>query len=255
MDSLSPECVSVEYSTRARAPQRVSRAARRPARPATPTGAPTRRNAFIHLSRDPGFQALFAASAHQAIGAHRVVLRESPSSDRLYLITRGSVVVRQCSEGGAPVALDYRYPGDFFGEMAVLPTAGRPGAIVQTLNDSLILEVSRVRFIELGVQYPALWIALAGQLAARLRSSTRRLSELPESSAAERVWSVVVEHATRLRGDPAPDGLRLRIGREDLGRLAGCSRDAASEALRALARTGRLRLDGHSIVLPDPTLA
>lgn len=97
------------------------------------------------------------------------------------------------------------------------------GQVVLTEGD----EPRSLYFVDLTRRHQNLWLALAGPLAARLRSLNQRMAELPRLQARDRVWLVVAELAEHAAEDGNADGIRLRIRREDLGRLAACSRDAA----------------------------
>jgi CRP/FNR family cyclic AMP-dependent transcriptional regulator len=98
-------------------------------------------------------------------------------------------------------------------------------------------------------RHPNLWLELAGQIAARLRSVNRRIAEMPRLQACDRIWLVVAELAEQVVGNKDPEGIPLRVRREDLGKLAGCSREAAGLALQQLAAEGRVTLRGQTIVV------
>lgn len=202
--------------------------------------------AFERLSREPAFQEMFRNGRRRRLPARHVVLAEGETPRTLYFILSGSVAVRLSNWHGQEVLLAYMHAGDFFGEMGLFPDVPARSARVETATDCLLLEIGYDAFVDLTRQHPRLWLELAGQLAARLRATNRRLAELPTVPAADRVWSVIREMAERSGGANGKDAV-LKITRADLGKLAGCSREIAGNVLQELEAQGRLALEGHRI--------
>lgn len=207
--------------------------------------------AFDKISHDPAYQALFLASTRRQFSKDAVVLAEGETPQHLYLLLSGSVSVRLQDWHGREALLAYLFEGDYFGEMCLLPGLQSRSAMVRTRSECAVLEIPYPRFLELTRQHSVLWLDLAGQLAARLRATNRRLAEMPMLQAAQRIWLVLSDLAAHDRAGAPPVGRQLRITREELGKLAGCTRELAGIALKAFAEEGRIRLSGQSIVLLD----
>lgn len=204
---------------------------------------------FDRLSRDPAFQEMFLSGHRRRVAKGQVILNEGDPPRSLYFIMSGAVAVQLLNWHGHEALLAFLHPGEFFGEMGLFPgIAGRSATITAT-TDSNLLEVPYPVFIELTRKHPGLWLELAGQIAARLRSVNRRMAEVPKLQARDRVWLVVAELADKVADGGDPDGIPLRIRREDLGKLAACSREAAGLALQELASEGRVLLRGQTIVV------
>jgi len=210
---------------------------------------------FEKVSRDPAFQEMFARSRRRQLPRDQTVLAEGAKPTCLYFIMSGTVAVRLANRQGRDVLLAYMHAGDFFGEMGLLPGVKGRSAMVQTVTDCAVLEVTYPVFVELATRHASLWMELAGQLATRLRITNRRLADMPVLPATERIWSVVSELARRSDAPHQDAAIPVRITREDLGKLAGCSRELAGSVLRDLARNGRLALQGHRILIPPESLA
>jgi CRP/FNR family transcriptional regulator, cyclic AMP receptor protein len=207
---------------------------------------------FDRLARDPGFKALFRIARHRDVAKGHVIIAEGEKPGNLFLLLSGLVAVRHETARGKDLLLAYLYPGDFFGEMCLFPGVDARSAMIQAAADCVLLEVGYETFVDLTRTHSSLWLQLAGQLAARLRTTNRRLAEMPALHAAERVWLVISEMAASI--DPiAGNGKRIiHITRQDLGKLAGCSRELAGMVLKDLAKSGHVVVKGRSIELPDP---
>lgn len=204
---------------------------------------------FERLSRDPAFQEMFRSGHRRRVPKSQVILNEGDPPRSLYFIMSGAVAVQLKNWHGYEALLALMHPGDFFGEMGLFPGMSSRSATVQATVECNLLEIPYITFIDLTRKYPTLWLELAGQLAARLRSLNRRMAELPKLQAKDRIWLVVSELAEKTRGPKDPEGVPLRVRREDLGKLAACSREAAGLALQELETEGRLKLRGQTIIV------
>lgn len=213
---------------------------------------------FDRVSRDPGFRELFKIARRRDWPKNRVVIEEGGKPGKLYLIMSGLATVRHGGTRGAELLLAYLYPGDFLGEMCLFPGVDARSAMIRTATDCAMLEIDYEPFVELTRTYPSLWLELAGQLATRLRITNHRLATMPTLHAADRLWLVIAEMASAMgsNGDArdAAEGRTIRVTRQDLGKLAGCSRELAGMILKDFARAGRIVLRGNSIVVPMASL-
>ena len=46
-----------------------------------------------------------------------------------------------------------------------------------------------------------------------------------------------------------PDGMQIKVTRQELGRIVGCSREMAGRVLKALAEQGNISVKGKTIVV------
>lgn len=197
------------------------------------------------------YQALFQGGHRRRYARQQIVVEAGSKPESLYLILSGNVAVETTDAEGKELLLAYLFPNDFFGEMGLLPGVDARSARIRARSDCLLLEVAYGNFLELAQLHPALWLELCGQLAARLRAVNRRLAAMPSLHVADRVWMVLSELAERSDAPRVEQGRVIRLTREELGRLAGCSRDVVGLALHEFEREGRLLRVGHSLVIRD----
>ncbi|MEC9362319.1 MAG: cyclic nucleotide-binding domain-containing protein [Sinimarinibacterium flocculans] len=197
-------------------------------------------------------QALYAVAVRRQVAARQVVIHEGDVPRSLYLIDRGAATVSLSDWHGEEAVLSLLGPGDFFGEMGMFPSGdGVRSAQVQARVDSTLLEIDYARFVELSREHPVLWLELAGQLAARLRRTNRRLVGVRVLKLSERIWYVLAELAARPDAQRVDGGHCVRITRDELGMLTGCTRETAGKALAELEQDGRIRTQGRSIIVPE----
>lgn len=209
---------------------------------------------FDRISRDPGFRELFRVAHQRRWQPDEPILSESTPTGNLFLLMVGVVSVRSTAASAKELLLAYLYPGDFFGEMCLFQDVTARSATIRARDESTTLEIAPQAFVELSRKHPSLWLELAGQIAARLRSTNRRLAQLPVLNAPDRIWLLIQEMVSHVAPQGIPPARTLRITREDLGRFAGCTREVAGLVLQDLAATGRIVLAGQSIVVPESRL-
>lgn len=212
---------------------------------------------FDRLSGDPGFKELFRVAKHRDYPKNHIILSEAAAPDCLYILVSGLAAVRHSGTAtdDRELLLAYLYPGDFFGEMCLFPGLKTRSAMVKSSAPCVALEIGYMAFQDLTQKYPSLWLELAGQLAERLRSTNHRLAAMPALHAADRVWLALTEIASHSDTIAMPEGKPVRITRQDLGKLSGCSRELAGMVIKDFASAGRIFLRGKTIVVPHAALA
>src|SRR5207248_641564 len=131
------------------------------------------------------------------------------------------------------------------------PTAIQPtrSAWVRTRNQCEIAEMTYPRFRQVAAESPGLVFELATQLATRLDRTNRKLGDLAFVDVTGRVAHAIMD----LCGEPDamthPEGMQIKVSRQELSRLVGCSREMAGRVLKVLEEQGLLRATGKTIVV------
>ncbi len=105
------------------------------------------------------------------------------------------------------------------------------------------------RFRQIAAESPGLVFELATQLATRLDRTNRKLGDLAFVDVTGRVAHAIMD----LCGEPDamthPEGMQIKVSRQELSRLVGCSREMAGRVLKVLEEQGLLRATGKTIVV------
>jgi CRP/FNR family cyclic AMP-dependent transcriptional regulator len=122
-------------------------------------------------------------------------------------------------------------------------------AWVRTRNHCELAEMTYPRFRQIAAESPGLVFELATQLATRLDRTNRKLSDLAFVDVTGRVAHAIMD----LCGEPDamthPEGMQIKVSRQELSRLVGCSREMAGRVLKVLEEQGLLRATGKTIVV------
>ena len=184
--------------------------------------------------------------------ARTIIIAPGESSRSLFLILDGSVsvLVQDDADEDHKMVVSYLNPGDFFGEMGLFEQDdAERSAFVETRTACTVAEISYDRFDQIRDRYPEILFAVARQLARRLRHTTTKLRDLAFVDVSGRIAHTLIDLAGQPDAMTHPDGMQLSITRQELGKIAGCSREMAGRVLKALAEDGLIAVSGKTIVV------
>ncbi|MCM3885555.1 Crp/Fnr family transcriptional regulator [Frankia sp. R82] len=179
------------------------------------------------------------------------LLQEGETSDHVLLVLGGMVKVLGGSSSG-DVLLALRVAGDVIGELAGLGNTVRIATVV-ACHVVVTRRISITAWEAFLQRNPPARTALAGVLADRLATATRRQVELSGDRPAVRVVRILAE-LTSAYGRPDGRGLRIDVAltQAELAGAAGCSEALLREILKELREASVLATGYRRYVILDP---
>ena len=178
-----------------------------------------------------------------------VILREDETGSALFVIIFGKVKISRSSEDGKEVILTILNESDFFGEMAILDGLNR-SATVTALDDTELFLIQRTDFLNLLYENPEVSIALLHELTRRLRATDLRIKSLSLRDAEGKVAAVILQLADDIgkirHGKVEIDRLPIQ---NDLGNMAGTSRETISRTLHSFSKRKLIELVGTRLTI------
>lgn len=196
----------------------------------------------------PQLERLAQAALPRTYMPGTIIVNEGDEGHGLYVIQSGSLKVFLLDENGRELTLTLLWPGEYFGELALIDDAPR-SASVMTRERTELLHIPRTAFNALLDAHPACARVVMKNLVARIRALTDnvrglalddvfgRLSRLFDSLAVERDGRRVIER---------------RLTQQEIANLVGSSREMVNRILRELVLGGYVSLDDHQIALLKP---
>ena len=179
----------------------------------------------------------------------QLIIKEGDPSYDLYYIINGSVTVLIEDHKGREIVLAYLNAGDFFGEIGLFDEEHKRTAFVRAKTKSEIAKISYEKLRGLNSLFPDLLFAIASQMAIRLRKTSRKVSDLAFTDVKGRVARTLIELCKEPDAMTHPDGMLVRITRQELGRIVGCSREMVGRVLKDLEEDHLISVSGKSIVV------
>ena len=91
--------------------------------------------------------------------------------------------------------------------------------------------------------------AMASQMASRLRNTSRKVSDLAFMDVTGRVARTLLDLCKQPDAMTHPDGMQIRITRQEIGRIVGCSREMVGRVLKAMEEQELISVKGKTIVV------
>ena len=112
-----------------------------------------------------------------------------------------------------------------------------------------VAEISYQKFKELARQDAGLIFALSAQLAGRLRATTRKVGDLAFLDVTGRVARTLLDLCKQPDAMTHPDGMQIKVTRQEIGRIVGCSREMVGRVLKSLEEQGLISVKGKTMVV------
>ncbi|MGV6806897.1 MAG: cAMP-activated global transcriptional regulator CRP [bacterium] len=196
----------------------------------------------------PNVEAFLSHCHRRKYPPKSTIIYAGDEGDTLYYIVRGSVTVLIEDDDGREMIIAYLNAGDFFGEMGIFDQPDR-SAWIRAKTECEVGEISYSKFLELARENPEFLFALSKQIAGRLRDTTRKVGDLAFLDVTGRVARTLLDLCKEPDAMTHPDGMQIKITRQEIGRIVGCSREMVGRVLKTLEDQGLISVKGKTMVV------
>lgn len=220
-----------------------------------PTSVTPARQGVPPLALDASTIERFLAHSHRRRYPTRTdVFRPGDPAGTLYYVISGSVSIIAEEDDDRELVLGYFGAGEFVGEMGLFIESDTREVVLRTRSQCELAEISYERLFQLmqgalAADAPRLLYAIGTQLSKRLLDTTRKASRLAFLDVTDRIVRTLHDLAKEPESMSHPQGTQLRVSRQELARLVGCSREMAGRVLKKLQADGLLHARGKTVVL------
>ena len=181
-------------------------------------------------------------------------IRAGEPADSLYYLVEGSVAALIEDEDEREIVLAYINKGEFIGEMGLFTPQTTRSVMVRTRVRCRVAEITYKRLsylldTELKDHAKELLYAIGAQLSQRLRHTSRKVGHLAFLDVTGRIARTLLDLCDQPDAMTHPDGMQIRITRQEIGRIVGCSREMAGRVLKNLQDQGLIWVKGKTIVV------
>lgn len=182
------------------------------------------------------------------------IIRPGDLANTLYYIISGSVTISYENEDGKELILAYLNAGDFIGEMGLFMRTERREVMVKTKENSELAEIGYQRLgnllqTELKSDAAQILYYIGTQLTHRLLQTSRKVHRLAFLDVTGRVSRTLIDLCSEPNAMTHPHGTQIKISRQEIAKIVGCSREMAGRVLKDLQEQGNLEVKGHTIVV------
>lgn len=207
------------------------------------------------LELDPGSLSRFLDHCHRRKHPNRSdIFRPGDSANTLYYVISGSLSVISEETDGRELVLGYINAGEFIGEMGLFVAADQREVLLRTRSVCELAELSYERLHQLfegalSTECPQILYAIGSQLSKRLLDTSRKASRLAFLDVTGRIIRTLGDLCQEPDAMTHPLGTQIRVSRQEIARIVGCSREMAGRVLKQLQEQGQLTASGKTIVV------
>jgi CRP/FNR family transcriptional regulator len=176
-------------------------------------------------------------------------------SRMIYFLKYGKVRIARLTEDGKEVVVAVLGTGDVFGEEVLFGTTSRTMQAT-CIEDTLVCMARADKLFGLIARYPVISLNIAKYLSQQRDEALSAIEDIAYLKVPERLVRLF-ERLAEEHGRDVEDGTRIeiRLTHADIASLIGSTRETVSLELSKLVRSGRIRLDGKSFIIPRTALS
>lgn len=204
---------------------------------------------------EPAWKQPFLSFCHKKkYSKNTEFIRPGDPADTLYYMVEGQVTVLIEDPDGKEIILTYLNKGDFIGEMGLFQSQPVRSVMVRTRTDCELAEISYSRLhqlldADLRDYSKDFLFAVGLQLTERLALTSQKVGHLAFLDVTGRIAGTLLELTQQPDAMTHPDGMQIKITRQEIGRIVGCSREMAGRVLKVLEEQGLISAKGKTIVV------
>ncbi|EBU6655778.1 cAMP-activated global transcriptional regulator CRP, partial [Salmonella enterica subsp. enterica serovar Typhimurium] len=152
-------------------------------------------------------------------------------------------------EEGKEMILSYLNQGDFIGELGLFEEGQERTAWVRAKSACEVAEISYKKFRQLIQVNPDILMRLSAQMASRLQTTSEKVGNLAFLDVTGRIAQTLLNLAKQPDAMTHPDGMQIKITRQEIGQIVGCSRETVGRILKMLEDQNLISAHGKTIVV------
>lgn len=214
-----------------------------------------RSQAPLAFAPDPASMEHFLSLCHRRRYPSRTaIISPGDPANMLYYVIDGSLAVCTEDEQGRELILAYINRGQFIGEMGLFVEQAQRESVVRTRSICEMAEVSYERLFALlkgplAEECPKILFAIGAQLTNRLLRTSRQVSRMAFMDVTSRISRTLLDLCEEPDAMTHPDGTQIRISRQEVSRIVGCSREMVGRVLKQLEEQRMIDVSGKTIVV------
>lgn len=181
----------------------------------------------------------------------QALFHQGDPGDSLYIVVDGSVAIVMGSENGERMVLTTLHSPDVLGEISLLD-GGTRSATAEAVEETVTLMLSRVAFLELMREHPALVDHAMRSLGALVRRLSEQAADFVFLDLGGRIAKVLLRLAEDRVGEADDVPVEVAVTQVQLAEMAGGSRQSVNQIMQGFAQRGYVELHGRRVVICCP---
>lgn len=200
---------------------------------------------------EPGLQSFVDLARRVELKAKSTLPLDHTSGGIIYLVLKGTASLMLTHEDDKMVILNHLRAGDILGEAGLFNTSRITSSTLhlKARTNCELAGIPHAQFETMAISDPHMLISICRRLNARLNATTHKLACIAFHDVANRVLVELKELCRHEGAMTHPDGMQVKLTRQELAMMVPCTREMAGLALKALAKQGQIQVSGQTIVV------
>lgn len=182
------------------------------------------------------------------------IFHPGSAANTLFYVISGSLSVITEESDGRELVLGYVNPGEFIGELGLFYQVRRREVVLRSKTACELAEIGyehlrQLLTNQLSDHGTKIMFAIGSQISKRLLETSRKASRLAHLDVANRILRTLHDLSHEPDALQHADGVQMKVSRQELARIAGCSREMAGRVLKQLQQKHLLSARGKTIIL------
>lgn len=204
---------------------------------------------FLKLEKDSTLKWFLSYCHINKYPAKMILIKQENISKNLFYIIKGVVVVSIKNKNGKEIILTYLSTGNFIGEMGIFNNHYKEITLVTLKTECELAKISYKNFHNLIKINNSIIMKISEQLSNKLQMTYQKVNNLAFLDVIHRISKTLLNLAKSPEAITHPDGMQIKITRQEIGKIVGCSRETVGRTLKILKKRNLIYAHGKTIVV------
>ncbi|QJC31459.1 cyclic nucleotide-binding domain-containing protein [Enterobacteriaceae endosymbiont of Macroplea mutica] len=183
--------------------------------------------------------------------AKKILIHQGQIIKHLFYIIKGNVIVLLKNKAiNKEIILYYLYTGNFIGTLGIFNKKYQHSTTtIQLKTECVIASISYKKFFHVININNDIIIKIALQMADKLNYISTNFGNLVFLDVINRITIALWHLAKSPVAITHPDGMQIRITRQEIGKIVGCSRETVGRKLKILEQQNTISARGKTIIV------
>ncbi|QJC34628.1 cAMP-activated global transcriptional regulator CRP [Enterobacteriaceae endosymbiont of Donacia crassipes] len=204
---------------------------------------------FLKLQKNSTLEWFLSYCKINKYPAKMILIKQGDISKNLYYILKGSIVVSIKNRNGKEIILNYLNAGSFVGENGIFKNSYKEITLIKLRTECELAKISYKNFFNLVKINNDIIMKISLQIVNKLQITFKKISNLAFLDVTHRISKTLLNLAKSPDAITHPDGMQIKITRQEIGKIVGCSRETVGRTLKILKNRNLIYAHGKTIVV------
>ncbi|QJC36630.1 cAMP-activated global transcriptional regulator CRP [Enterobacteriaceae endosymbiont of Donacia simplex] len=204
---------------------------------------------FLKLPKDSTLEWFLSYCHINKYPSKMILIKQGDISKNLYYILKGIVIVSIKNKNGKEIIINYLNSGNFIGEIGIFNNSYKEITLIKLKTECELAKISYKKFFNLIKINNNIIMKISSQIANKLKTTFKKINNLVFLDVTHRISKTLLNLAKSPEAITHPDGMQIKITRQEIGKIVGCSRETVGRTLKILKKRNLIYAHGKTIVI------